>query len=84
MYKRQGILADSKDILDILEDNNISVVADDLAQETRQFRTCLLYTSDAADDSLRVDLGGPRVIKKKTKQEHIAGRRILKNTEDDI
>ena len=25
--------------------------------------TCLLYTSDAADDSLRVDLGGRRIIK---------------------
>ena len=28
-------------------------------------RTCLLYTSDAADDLLCVDLGGPRIIKKK-------------------
>ena len=28
---------------------------------------CLLYTSDAADDSLRVDLGGRRIIKKKKK-----------------
>ena len=27
---------------------------------------CLLYTSDAADDSLRVDLGGRRIIKKIT------------------
>ena len=27
---------------------------------------CLLYTSDAADDSLRVDLGGRRIIKKYT------------------
>ena len=26
---------------------------------------CLLYTSDAADDSLRVDLCGRRIIKKK-------------------
>ena len=26
-------------------------------------KTCLLYTSDAADDSLRVDLGGRRIIK---------------------
>lgn len=43
-----GILADSKDILDILEDNNISVVADDLAQETRQFRTDV----PAGDDAL--------------------------------
>ena len=25
---------------------------------------CLVYTSDAADDSLRVDLGGRRIIKK--------------------
>ena len=24
--------------------------------------SCLLYTSDAADDSLRVDLGGRRII----------------------
>ena len=28
-------------------------------------QNCLLYTSDAADDSLRVDLGGRRIIKKK-------------------
>ena len=27
-------------------------------------KTCLLYTSDAAEDSLRVDLGGRRIIKK--------------------
>ncbi|GAA0228714.1 (R)-2-hydroxyisocaproyl-CoA dehydratase subunit beta [Metaclostridioides mangenotii] len=34
-----GISLDSKDILDILEENNMTVVGDDLAQETRQFRT---------------------------------------------
>ena len=28
-------------------------------------RTCLLYTSDAADDRIIVDLGGRRIIKKK-------------------
>ncbi|GAB5857325.1 hypothetical protein JMUB7535_26890 [Staphylococcus aureus] len=28
-------------------------------------RACLLYTSDAADDLTRVDLGGRRIIKKK-------------------
>src|SRR5665811_2336547 len=27
--------------------------------------TCLLYTSDAADDLTRLDLGGRRIIKKK-------------------
>ena len=30
------------------------------------FYPCLLYTSDAADDLLCVDLGGRRIIKKKT------------------
>ena len=30
-------------------------------------RRCLLYTSDAADDLLCVDLGGRRLIKKKKK-----------------
>ena len=28
--------------------------------------TCLLYTSDAADERSSVDLGGRRIIKKKT------------------
>ena len=29
-------------------------------------QTCLLYTSDAADERSSVDLGGRRIIKKKT------------------
>src|SRR5665254_21471 len=32
-------------------------------------RFCLLYTSDAADDLTRVDLGGRRIIKKKKKKQ---------------
>ena len=36
-------------------------------------RSCLLYTSDAADERSSVDLGGRRIIKKKT-NEHIARR----------
>ena len=31
--------------------------------------TCLLYTSDAADERSSVDLGGRRIIKKKTKED---------------
>ena len=34
---------------------------------------CLLYTSDAADERSSVDLGGRRIIKKKTSEER--GRR---------
>src|SRR5450756_1756901 len=32
-----------------------------------RYHRCLLYTSDAADDLLCVDLGGRRIIKKKKK-----------------
>ena len=33
-------------------------------------QTCLLYTSDAADDLPCVDLGGRRIIKKKNSTNH--------------
>eukprot|EP00657_Telonema_sp_P-1_P002599 TRINITY_DN1601_c0_g1_i1.p1 TRINITY_DN1601_c0_g1~~TRINITY_DN1601_c0_g1_i1.p1 ORF type:complete len:104 (-),score=50.21 TRINITY_DN1601_c0_g1_i1:62-373(-) len=33
-------------------------------------RGCLLYTSDAADDLLCVDLGGRRIIKKKKQRKN--------------
>ena len=39
----------------------------DLSGRMEQFSLCLLYTSDAADDLLRVHLGGRRIIKKKIK-----------------
>ena len=38
---------------------------DTVLQEAVRFLSCLLYTSDAADDLLCVDLGGRRIIKKK-------------------
>src|SRR5665811_2612122 len=38
--------------------------------ELKEGKHCLLYTSDAADDLTRVDLGGRRIInKKKNKKE---------------
>ena len=39
---------------------------------------CLLYTSDAADERSSVDLGGRRIIKKKTEATHHAHRHLLK------
>ena len=44
-----------------LDSENVLTVAGALAQ----LQNCLLYTSDAADDLLCVDLGGRRIIKKK-------------------
>ena len=41
-----------------------------------QVNTCLLYTSDAADERSSVDLGGRRIIKKKktTTLRHVVRR----------
>ena len=37
---------------------------------------CLLYTSDAADDLLCVDLGGRRIIKKKQPEKYEQTRTV--------
>ena len=37
---------------------------------THHIKRCLLYTSDAADDLLCVDLGGRRIIKKKNTRDY--------------
>ena len=42
---------------------------------------CLLYTSDAADDLLCVDLGGRRIIKKKN---HINKRQLSRTDICDV
>src|SRR5450756_2849589 len=40
-----------------------------VASTPRMCIVCLLYTSDAADDLLCLDLGGGRIIKKKKKEK---------------
>ena len=43
-------------------------------------QTCLLYTSDAADERSSVDLGGRRIIKKKKKLTNAdEGSKTIKN-----
>ena len=44
------------------------------------YETCLLYTSDAADDMQCVDLGGRRIIKKTVAVERGAGRFFKQKT----
>ena len=49
-------------------------------EENMKNTTCLLYTSDAADDLLCVDLGGRRIIKKKfLKDSKFYGKILYKN-----
>ena len=48
------------------------------------FGACLLYTSDAADERSSVDLGGRRIIKKKTNiREQRKPRATKQKTEDN-
>ena len=46
-------------------------------------RGCLLYTSDAADDLLCVDLGGRRIIKKKKPRIKLTSSITNTNTNDE-
>ena len=41
-------------------------VGDPASRIEERLHSCLLYTSDAADERSSVDLGGRRIIKKKT------------------
>ena len=48
------------------ETPRLAIVVRDLEVLTSWLHICLLYTSDAADERSSVDLGGRRIIKKKT------------------
>ena len=50
--------------MDVVATLHVRGVPDVLYERVRKL--CLLYTSDAADERSSVDLGGRRIIKKKT------------------
>ena len=45
--------------------------------------TCLLYTYDAADEGLGVDLGGRRTIKKKNRNIYTSNTRAATQNENE-
>ena len=47
-----------------------------------KYKSCLLYTSDAADERSSVDLGGRRIIKKKKHRNSIGSQEM--NTKKHI
>ena len=51
-------------------------------ERVTEARTCLLYTSDAADERSSVDLGGRRIIKKKKKENQSTRRITIKKNEN--
>ena len=70
VYKRQLVRHGAdKEILTSGHAGKIRRLAECL-RHAHGAKGCLLYTSDAADDLLCVDLGGRRLIKKKTNNTH--------------
>ena len=69
VYKRQAKLLTGQ-TYQILSHAHAALVTSGTATlETALYQVCLLYTSDAADERSSVDLGGRRIIKKKTKKK---------------
>ena len=66
-------------IIMVLEGRNQDLVGA-LHEQMATASTCLLYTSDAADERSSVDLGGRRIIKKKNMKELIGHRTFKINT----
>ena len=71
VYKRQVHVA-GHDVAGLDEDLREDVLrATALVRGDEVLVTCLLYTSDAADERSSVDLGGRRIIKKKKQDRFI-------------
>ena len=60
----------NEDLLDTLQEEGYPTCYVPIAPATEieAYMGCLLYTSDAADERSSVDLGGRRIIKKKTQR----------------
>ena len=56
-----------KAFLSYLETNDLALFKKEIHDFKAPTYSCLLYTSDAADERSSVDLGGRRIIKKKKK-----------------
>ena len=76
VYKRQRLHNGTVPILFLSAKNASEDKILGLKRGADDYMTCLLYTSDAADDLLCVDLGGRRIIKKKKQYKSIVENSI--------
>ena len=80
VYKRQVldnlITGNLKNIETHIQNKKIEFIKGDITN----YETCLLYTSDAADERSSVDLGGRRIIKKKNHLTYTRVHQLLYTT----
>ena len=65
VYKRQASRISSRGAGDVTSGMGPTKLPNGGGDDVDHSSVCLLYTSDAADELLCVDLGGRRIIKKK-------------------
>ena len=65
VYKRQEVGGVLVGVVEARLQIVLAAIGQDIGAWDEQQGTCLLYTSDAADERSSVDLGGRRIIKKK-------------------
>ena len=66
MYKRQTLELRDHIYVEQLENIQVGRTQAEQTDSNTWLGDCLLYTSDAADERSSVDLGGRRILKKKT------------------
>ena len=82
---RHGSPDDLRWFVDYCHQNGIGVIVDWVpAHFPKDDFACLLYTSDAADERSSVDLGGRRILKKKTNTEKTQKKKTNKINNCDI
>ena len=71
VYKRQPFLSAQNCRPFRMDLSKYNYIKQSLHKQLTRYKNCLLYTSDAADERSSVDLGGRRIIKKKSKDTKI-------------
>ena len=80
VYKRQGMASAGIQHCNIFLWAIIAGLAGSIFMAIAGYFSCLLYTSDAADERSSVDLGGRRIIKKKKQHGISCGNNTTQKT----
>ena len=84
VYKRQVTITNSKSKFFWMKYKFRKTFGRNSSFSSESICSCLLYTSDAADERSSVDLGGRRIIKKKNNKDLIRVRSVLDNYQHTI